>query len=66
VEALGSEEYPVVELADRLEMDWTVVLAVLEELVVAGRVDAFVAPGQRTNYRVAGVVDRTADDGAGF
>ncbi|GES36805.1 hypothetical protein RAJCM14343_2058 [Rhodococcus aetherivorans] len=66
VEALGSEEYPVVELADRLEMDWTVVLAVLEELVVAGRVDALVAPGQRTNYRVAGVVDRTADDGAGF
>ncbi|WP_343466789.1 AAA domain-containing protein [Rhodococcus aetherivorans] len=66
VEALGSEEYPVVELADRLEMDWTVVLAVLEELVVAGRVDAFVAPGQRTNYRVAGVVDRTADDVAGF
>ncbi|MHD0281012.1 AAA domain-containing protein [Rhodococcus aetherivorans] len=66
VEALGSEEYPVVELADRLEMDWTVVLAVLEELVVAGRVDALIAPGQRTNYRVAGVVDRTADDGAGF
>ncbi len=56
VEALGTESQPVVELAGRLDMDWTVVLAVLESLVVAGVVDQISAPGERTEYRVAGVV----------
>lgn len=36
VEALGNDSHPVVELAGRLDVDWTAVLAVLEELVVAG------------------------------
>ena len=56
VEALGTESHPVVDLAGRLDMDWTVVLAVLEGLVVAGVVDQISAPGERTEYRVAGVV----------
>ncbi len=52
VEALGNESYPVVEIADRLGVDWTVVLPALERLVVAGRVAAVAAAGERTEYRV--------------
>jgi len=54
VDALGAESHAVVELAGRLDMDWTVVLAVLEELVVAGVVEESSAPGERAEYRVVG------------
>ncbi|MFD6857601.1 AAA domain-containing protein [Rhodococcus sp. NPDC060090] len=57
VDALGDESYPVVEIADRLGVDWTVVLPALEGLVAAGAVAAVAAAGERTEYRAAGVVD---------
>ncbi|WP_420750299.1 AAA domain-containing protein [Rhodococcus sp. O3] len=56
VDALGNESHPVVELAGRLDVDWTIVLAVLEDLVAKGVVDEISAPGERTVYRAAGVV----------
>lgn len=64
VDALGNESYPVVEIAGRLGVDWTVVLPALEGLVAAGIVAAVAAAGERTEYRVAGV-ERPADDVAG-
>lgn len=47
----------MVELASRLDMDWTDLLLVLDELVVVGVVDEISAPGERRQYRAAGVVD---------
>ncbi len=46
MDVLGNESYPVVELARRLDVDWTIVLAVLEDLVARGGVvDEIAAPG---------------------
>lgn len=66
MDVLGNESYPVVELARRLDVDWTIVLAVLEDLVARGGVvDEIAAPGgERTEYRVAGVVDQSVEGAA--